>query len=111
MAAGDFTGDGRADLFVGAGPGGGSHVMIFDGVTLTTIRSFLAYDPFATSPDFPGGVRVATLDIALRGRADVVTGPGPGSSGGVLLLLAPGLDFQGYFSPLGNDFTLGLFVA
>jgi hypothetical protein len=73
VAAGDVTGDGRADIVTGAGPGGGPHVRVFDGVTGAEILGFFAY-----APGFLGGVRVAAGDVDGDGRADVVTGAGPG---------------------------------
>ena len=53
VAAGDVTGDGFADVIVGAGPGGGPHVRVFDGKTLEEWLSF-----YALTPDFTGGVNV-----------------------------------------------------
>ena len=53
VAAADLTGDGVADIITGAGPSGGPHVKVFDGVTLAVVRSFFAYDP-----SFMGGVYV-----------------------------------------------------
>jgi len=77
VAAADITGDGFADIVTGAGPGGGPHVRVFDGLTGAAIAGplagFMAYDPA-----FRGGVRVAAGDLNGDGRADLITGPGPG---------------------------------
>lgn len=57
LTTGDFDGDGRAELVVAAGPGGGPHVKIYktgaDGL-LREATSFMAYDI-----NFRGGVTVA----------------------------------------------------
>ena len=45
VATGDVNGDGTPDIITAAGPGGGPHIKVFDGVTGATIRSFMAYDP------------------------------------------------------------------
>jgi hypothetical protein len=73
VAAGDVNGDGRADIVVAGGPGGGPHVKVFSGADGKILHSF---DAFAAS--FKGGVRVATGDVNGDGRADVVAGAGPG---------------------------------
>src|SRR5262245_11250982 len=61
VATGDVTGDGREDLVVGAGPGAGPHVKVYDGKDLHEVASFWAFDPA-----FRGGVFVA----AARFEAD-----------------------------------------
>src|SRR5919202_1894204 len=73
VASGDVNGDGTPDLVTGAGPGGGPHVEVFDGVTGAVIRSFYAYNPA-----FGGGVRVAGGDVNGDGTPDIITGAGPG---------------------------------
>jgi hypothetical protein len=84
VAAGDVNGDGRTDIITGAGPGGGPHVKVFNGLNLFQLNlaqtpdsallgSFMAYDP-----SFTGGVSVAAGDVNLDGKADVITGAGPG---------------------------------
>ncbi len=75
MALGDVNGDGQLDIVTGAGPGGGPHVRVWDGVTLTELWGVFAYDPA-----FPGGVSVAAGDVNGDGRADIITGAGPGAS-------------------------------
>lgn len=78
ITAGDVTGDGRADIVVGAERGGGPRVSIFSfpvgATSLARISDFYAYDP-----GFQGGVRVSTGVFTAGGtRADVVTAPGAG---------------------------------
>jgi hypothetical protein len=53
LAVGDVTGDGRADIVVGAGPGGGPDVRVFDAAG--RLRS----DFFAFDPAYRGGVAVS----------------------------------------------------
>jgi hypothetical protein len=75
VAAGDVTGDSVEDVVVGAGPGGGPHVKVFDGSTGAEIASFLAYDP-----SFRGGVNVGAGDLNSDGVAEILTGAGPGGA-------------------------------
>jgi uncharacterized repeat protein (TIGR01451 family) len=106
VAAGDVNGDGRADIVIGAGPGGGPQVTVFDGRTFQALTSF-----YATAPFFRGGVNVATGDINGDGRADILTGFGPG--GGPQVAVFDGRTFQelSSFYALSPFFRGGLFVA
>jgi hypothetical protein len=58
VAASDVNCDGRADVIVGAGPGGGPHVQVFDGATGNLLPGPLA-SFFAYAPGFTGGVSIA----------------------------------------------------
>lgn len=49
----DFNMDGNLDVIVGAGPGAGPHVRVFNLSNQSGIASFLPY------PNFQGGVFVA----------------------------------------------------
>jgi hypothetical protein len=106
VAAGDVNGDGRADIITGAGPGGGPHVRVLDGATGTELRSFFAYDPA-----FTGGVVVAAGDVNGDGRADIITGAGPGGGPHVRVLDgATGTELHSFFA-YDPAFTGGVFVA
>ena len=53
----DTNGDGRLDILVGAGPGGGPQVRAFDGVTGAEHESFFAFAPGFLGGVFVGGAR------------------------------------------------------
>lgn len=74
VATGDVTGDGIADIVVGAGQGIQPTVKVFDGATLRELASFNAY-----STTFKGGLTVAVADVTGDGRVDIVTGAGMSS--------------------------------
>ena len=73
VAVGDVNGDGIPDIITAAGPGGGPHVEVFNGIDLTLITQFFAY-----APTFTGGVFVAAGDVNNDGFADIITGAGAG---------------------------------
>lgn len=75
VAAGDVTGDGRDDIVTGTTSGAGPHVKVFNGTTGSEVRSFFAYET-----SFMGGVFVGAGDVDGDGRADVITGSGPGTA-------------------------------
>ncbi len=112
VAAGDVNGDGRADLLVGAGPGGGPHVRVLtrnpDG-TLSELASFFAYPA-----GFTGGVTVAAGDVNGDGRANIITGAGPGGGPHVRVLTRNPdgtlTDLASFFA-YDPAFTGGVFVA
>ncbi len=111
VAVADVTGDGKADVVTGAGPGGGPHVRVFDGAQLlagnaVSVRDFYAYDPV-----FSGGVYVAAGDLNGDGHADLVTGAGAG--GGPHVRVVDGLslaEIAGFYA-YDPAFTGGVAVA
>jgi hypothetical protein len=106
VAAGDVSGDGVADVVTGAGEGAPPHVKVFDGATGAELRSFFAY-----GGGFTGGVRVATGDVTGDGRADIITGAGPGGAAHVKVFDgATGAEVRSFLA-YGSGFTGGVYVA
>jgi streptogramin lyase len=80
VSSGDINSDGKAEIFVSAGPGApGGHVKVFDGGSGSLLLSFFSI------PGFSGGVRVASLDFNRDGRDDIAVGPGFGMMANVLI--------------------------
>jgi hypothetical protein len=106
VAAGDVTGDGRSDVVTGTGAGGGPHVRVFDGATGAEVSSLFAYDP-----GFIGGVFVGAHDFSGDGRADLVTGTGPGGGPHVKVFDGATGGERGSFFPFPPGFLGGVAVA
>jgi len=105
VATGDVTGDGIADLVVAAGPGGGPHVQIFDGLTFQNIGSFFAYEQ-----TFTGGLYIAVGDITGDGVAEIITGTGDGGGPLVRVFDVNGNLLNGFFA-YESTFRGGVRVA
>jgi hypothetical protein len=99
VAAGDWNGDGYDDIITGADAGGGPEVKVFSGKDGSLLADFYAYSPY-----FTGGVRVAAGDVNGDGKADIITGAGPGGgphvevfAGGTGALLRSFFAYSPYF--------------
>jgi len=113
VSAGDITGDGKADIVVGAGPGGGPRVRVIDGAGLLAAAPnaalSLAADFFSGPLTSRGGVRVAVKGLAGGPFADLITGDGAG--GGRQVRLYVGQFLQGTNPPSGTIDDAGTLPA
>jgi hypothetical protein len=106
VAGADVTGDGLGDIITGAGEGGGPHVRVWDGSTFAEYVGFFAFDP-----TFSQGVRVAGSDLNGDGRAEIVTGAGPGAPPQVRVFDGASLVALGDFMAYDSSSTNGVYVA
>ncbi|MFM8272026.1 MAG: SdrD B-like domain-containing protein [Gemmata sp.] len=105
VAVGDVNGDGFEDIITAPGFGVGPHVKVFDGRTGAVLASFMAY-----AQGYLGGVSVAAGDVDGDGRAEVVTGSGPGVAPHVKLFNGSGaerLSFLAYAPGYLGSFSVG----
>ncbi|EMI19470.1 hemolysin-type calcium-binding region domain protein [Rhodopirellula maiorica SM1] len=133
VATGDVNGDAQDDIIVGAGPGGGPHVRVFDGHTANQLPTTgvvpadqILSDFFAFDQGFVGGVFVASADLNGDRLDDIVVGAdqaGSNNGGHVKVIDSaslPSLDANiqipdsrllAHFFAYGPDFAGGVRVA
>ncbi|QDU19475.1 FG-GAP repeat domain-containing protein [Urbifossiella limnaea] len=100
VAVADFNRDGRMDVVIAPGEGGGPRVQVWAGGALTKMVPDFFGLPY---PDFRGGLRVAAGDVNRDGVADLVVAPGWG--GGPRLSVYNGATLAGGKpQQLVNDF-------
>ncbi len=106
VAVGDTSGDGRADIIVGAGVNGHSHVRAFDGISNNVFSDFFAY-----GAGFAGSINVAVGNIDGGSSEEIVTGTGAGSSANVKVFNGSGGSTLASFFAFDSAFTGGVNVA
>lgn len=111
ITAGDVNEDGKDEIVVTAGPGGGPQVTVHNS-TGTTLANFFAYD----QNTFRKGIKPITLDFDNDGRFEILTGPVTGAPHIQMFSIQPNLikqlnpgfyafdpDYQGGVSLAGGD--------
>jgi hypothetical protein len=124
VSLGDVNGDGTNDVITGAGPGGGSHVQVFDGAGLMGGITTPLYSLTPVyGPTFTGGVFVAAGDLNGDQHADIVCGPGAGGGPHVIgfdvftdgnnAINNSMVEFNAYafIGPTGVQYTFGVRVG
>jgi hypothetical protein len=105
-AVGDFDHDGRGDLAVAAGFGGGPRVALFNGQSIAAPDPVkLVGDFFAFEQTLRNGIFLAAGDVNGDGYADLVTGGGPGGGPRVQVLDGAKLTQSQGLVPLANFFA------
>ncbi|HEX4613707.1 MAG TPA: IPT/TIG domain-containing protein, partial [Urbifossiella sp.] len=74
VAAGDVTGDGKADLVITPDLSGGPRVEVYSGADFAEVANFFGID----DPNFRGGARAGIGDVNGDGHADLVISAGFG---------------------------------
>ncbi|QGJ71066.1 Hypothetical protein PBC10988_27690 [Planctomycetales bacterium 10988] len=109
VAAGDLTGDGKAEIITSPGPGGGPRVRVFDGSSGDPMLGSNG-DFFAYNPGFLGGLFVASGDINGDGFDDIITSPDATGGPHVVVRTASGQILQNFFA-YDPNFLGGVRVA
>lgn len=105
VAVADLDGDGKAEIIVGAGRSGGPLVQVYSSAG-KLLSQFYAYDTSMTA-----GIRVAAGDLNHDGRAEIITGTGPGAAPQVRVFDRNGnVQFTPGFYAFDSSFTGGVDV-
>ncbi|MFH0928701.1 MAG: S8 family serine peptidase [bacterium] len=104
VAAGDVDGDGQDEIITAPGSGFSPEVKVFE-MDGKFVKSIMAYSPL-----FQGGVNVAVGDVNGDGKAEIITGAGPGGGPHLRVLNQDGGEIGGFMA-FDPKFRGGISVA
>lgn len=107
VAVADVDGDGKADIITAPQQGGGPQVRVFD----STGQPELTTGFYAYGADFRGGVNVAAGDLDCDGKAEIITGNGPGGTPQVRVFSGVGKWLGWQVQPFATESRGGVTVA
>lgn len=105
VASGDLNNDGKDEIIVGAGPGGGPHIRVFSG-NGKVIHSKI----FPFGDHLRTGVDVATGDVDGDKNDEIIASLGPGSVPQVKIIESNG-KLKNYFHAYDDGFRGGVRIA
>jgi hypothetical protein len=118
VAGGDVNDDGFADVITGPGVGGGPHLRIFDGLRGGILANNFPFpigvpgeSPFTGNNLWLSGLRVATSDVDMDNRPDIIVGAGPSLAPAVKILSGADLSEIDHFLAFDPGFLGGVFVS
>ena len=111
VASGDVNGDGYSDVVVGAGPGGGPHVLAVSGLQISQGTQVVLASFFAFDPGINQGVFVGAGDYNGDIVGDIVVAAGPGGGPHVKVFNGSGTSLIDTFFAYDINFAGGLSVA
>jgi uncharacterized repeat protein (TIGR01451 family) len=111
VAVASVEGNGIPDIIVGAGPGGGPQVRVFNGITGQPLPGVLGSFYGLQPSSFTGGVFVGAGDVNGDGFADIIVGADAGGGPQVEIFSGKDGSLLASFNALAPGFQGGVRVA
>lgn len=109
-AVGDLNGDGFGDIAISAGFNGGPRISLWDGKALSALQfTNMSGDFFAYDQSLRNGAYVAIGDVDGDGKAELITGAGPG--GGPHVKIYKGAELFGPAGPANAGLMASFFAG
>lgn len=107
VGSADINGDGKDDIIVGAGPGGGPQVTVYSGAAAGQVL----FNQFVFEDTFRGGVFVAGGNVTGDNRGDIIVGRGSGGDATVRVYSGANSQLDSEFLAFGGGYQGGVLVG